>query len=79
MLVPDLALAAGPKLTPEQDFVGIGYSLSSAGDVVVYAGVRDMGGKVATARCAVTTTAWKAAYGKGKLEMKRGKLTIYER
>ena len=78
MLVPDLALAAGPKLTPGQDFVSIGYSLSSAGEAVVYAGVRDMGGKVATARCAVTTTAWKAAYGKATLEMKLGNVTIYE-
>ena len=76
MLVPDLALAAGPKLTPGQDFVSIGHSLSLAGEAVVYAGVRDMGGKVATARCAVTTTAWKTAYGKAKLKMKLGNVTI---
>lgn len=131
VLVPGLAFAAVPEVPPGKDFVGIGYSLSSAGDVIVYAGVRDIGGKVAvcgmvwyekatsstraieakftekmsfkiagkglsvstrafnrfkteqdaangTARCSVTTTSWKAAYGKAKLEMKLGNVTIYE-
>ena len=126
-----MALAAAPEVKPGQDFVGIGYGLSSSGDVVVYAGVREIGGKVAVcglvwyekatsstraveakftekmsfkidgkglsvntrqfnrfktkeeaqqglARCSVTQTAWKASYGKAKLKMALGNVTIYE-
>jgi hypothetical protein len=131
VLVPGLALAAVPEVTPGKDFVGMGYSLSSAGNVIVYAGVREIEGKVAvcgmvwyekatsstraieakftekmsfkiagkglsvgtrsfnrfktedeaangTARCSVTTTAWKPAYGKAKLDMKLGNVTVYD-
>jgi hypothetical protein len=45
--VPSLACAAVPEVKPGQDFVGIGYSLSSSGNVIVYAGIREIGGKVA--------------------------------
>jgi hypothetical protein len=132
-VVPCLASAAVPEVEPGQDFQGVGYSLSSSGDVVVYAGVRNIDGKVGVcglvwyegkatsstkaveakftekmrfsiggkglsvstrafkryeskeaaqagnvARCSVTTTAWKEAYGKAKLQMKLGNVTIYE-
>jgi hypothetical protein len=46
-LVPAIAFAAVPEVKHAKDFVGIGYSLSSSGNVVVYAGVREIGGKVA--------------------------------
>ncbi len=45
--VPSLASAAVPEVKPGPDFVGVGYSLSSSGNVIVYAGVREVGGKVA--------------------------------
>ena len=130
-MVPNLAMAKVPEVKFGEDFVGVGYSISSSGNVVVYAGVREIGGKVAVcgmvwyekatsstraieakftekmrfkiagkgltvstrsfnrfnseqeaqtglARCSVTTTPWQAAYGKAKLDMKLGSVTIYE-
>ena len=130
-LAPGLAMAKVPEVKFGEDFVGVGYSISSSGNVVVYAGVREIGGKVAVcgmvwyekatsstraieakftekmrfkiagkgltvstrsfnrfnseeeaqtglARCSVTTTPWQAAYGKAKLDMKLGSVTIYE-
>ena len=130
-MVPNLAMAKVPEVKFGKDFVGVGYSISSSGNVVVYAGVREIGGKVAVcgmvwyekatsstraieakftekmrfkiagkgltvstrsfnrfnseqeaqtglARCSVTTTPWQAAYGKAKLDMKLGSVTIYE-
>jgi hypothetical protein len=132
-VVPCLASAAVPEVEPGQDFEGIGYSLSSSGEVVIFAGVRNIGGKVAVcglvwyekkatattrsieakftekvrfaiagkglsvstrtfnryesreaaqagnvARCSVTATPWKDAYGTAKLKMKLGAVTIYE-
>ena len=46
-LIPTVAPAAVPEVTPGQDFAGYSYSLSSSGAVFVYAGVREIGGKVA--------------------------------
>ncbi len=131
LFIPAVAFAAVPEVKPGNDFVGIGYSVSTAGNVIVYAGVREISGKVAVcgmvwyekatsstraieakftekmsfkiagkgltvstrsfnryktedeaanglARCSVTTTAWKAAYGKAKLDMKLRNTTVYE-
>lgn len=47
VMMPSVALAAVPEVQPGRDFVGMGYSLSSSGNVIVYAGVREIGGKVA--------------------------------
>lgn len=130
-MAPNLASAAVPEVQPGKDFVGIGYSISSSGNVIVYAGAREIGGKVAVcglvwyekatsstraieakftekmafkiagkglsvstrafnrfkseaeaavglARCSVTTTPWKASYGKAKLTMTLGNVTIYD-
>lgn len=46
-LSANLAAAAGPEVKPSKDFQGVGYSISSSGSVVVFAGVREMSGKVA--------------------------------
>ena len=131
VVIPGMAFAAVPEVKPGKDFVGIGYSISTSGNVNVYAGVREIGGKVAVcgmvwyekatsstraieakftekmtfkiagkgltvstrtfsrykteeeaaagvARCSVTTTAWKSAYGKAKLTMNLSSVTIYE-
>ena len=46
-MVPNLAMAKVPEVKFGKDFIGVGYSISSSGNVVVYAGVREIGGKVA--------------------------------
>jgi hypothetical protein len=131
-VVPGFVSAAVPEVAPGQDFQGIGFSLSSSGEVVIFAGVRNIGGKVAVcgivwyekkatattrsieakftekvrfsiagkglsvatrlfkryeskeaaqtgnvARCSVTTTPWKDAYGTAELQMKLGAVTVY--
>lgn len=131
MLIPNLAAAGGPEVKPSKDFQGIGYSITSSGNVVIFAGVRAIEGKVAVcglvyfekatsttkavepqftekvrfsiggkglsvstrafkrykteaeayagnARCAITTTAWNDAYGKAKLSMELGSVTVRE-
>lgn len=130
-LLPNIALAGGTEVKPSNDFQGISYSITTSGNVVVFAGVRDISGKVAVcglvffekatsstmaiepkftekvrfsiagkglsvssrafkrykseaeafagnARCAVTTTPWKEAYGKAKLAMKLSAETVYD-
>lgn len=130
-VIPSVVFAAVPEVMPGKDFVGMGYSLSSSGNVVVYAGVREISGKVGVcgmvwyenatsstravearftekmtfkigskglsvstrafnrfntqddaqigkARCSVTTAPWKPEYGKAKLTMNLGQVTIYE-
>lgn len=47
VVVPGMAAAGVPEVPVEKDFVGLGYSLSSSSDVVVYAGAREVAGKVA--------------------------------
>ena len=47
LLLTTPALAEVPTTDIAQDFVGIGYSLSTGGEVEVYAAARDMGGKLA--------------------------------
>lgn len=131
VIAPSAAFATVPEVAFDKNFVGVGYSISSSGSVVVYAGVREIGGKVAVcgmvwyekatsttrsieakftekmrfkiagkgltvstrafnrfksesdaqagkARCSVTTTPWQPAYGKAKLEMKLGNVTVYD-
>lgn len=46
-LVPTVTMAAVPEVQPANDFVGIGYRVSSSGEVIVYAGVREIGGRLA--------------------------------
>ena len=41
------AVAGGTEVKPSKDFQGLGYSITSSGNVVVFAGVREMAGKVA--------------------------------
>lgn len=130
-VAPSVSFAAVPEVKHASDFVGVGFSLTSSGEVVVYAGVREIGGKVAVcglvwfdkatattrviepkftekisfkidgkglrvstrlfnrfktkedattglARCSVTQTVWKASYGKAKLKMSLGNVTVYE-
>ena len=46
-LAPNFAAAGAPEVKPAQDFQGIGYSVTSSGKVAVFAGARDIGGKLA--------------------------------
>jgi hypothetical protein len=42
-----MAAAKAPEVDPANDFAGISYGVSSSGKIVVFAGVREIGGKVA--------------------------------
>jgi hypothetical protein len=42
-----VAAAGAPEVKPANDFSGIGYTVSSSGAVVVYAGLREISSKVA--------------------------------
>ena len=41
------ALAEAPTVNPDQDFIGVGFELTSSGKVEVYAAPRQVGGKLA--------------------------------
>jgi hypothetical protein len=47
VVVPSLAFAGAPEVKSGSDFKGISYSMSTSGLVVVYAGVRNVQGKLA--------------------------------
>ena len=42
-----MTLAKTPEVDPASDFAGISYGVSSSGKIIVFAGVREIGGKVA--------------------------------
>lgn len=47
VFLPTLASAAVPEVEPGNDFQGISYSISTSGQVVIYAGIRNVNGKLA--------------------------------
>lgn len=47
VLLPTLAIAGVPEVEPGNDFQGISYSISTSGVVVIYAGIRNVNGKLA--------------------------------
>ena len=47
LLLSTTFVAASPEVQPGRDFEGISYSMSTSGQVVVYAGLRNIKGKLA--------------------------------
>jgi hypothetical protein len=47
VFLPNLAFAGSPEVKPGEDFQGISYSMSTSGQVVIYAGLRNVDGKLA--------------------------------